>query len=81
MDVTKTMLYTTDYYPWPNDKETLNVYFWSPHPKIDAEALVYRLDFNTFISAVGGGLGLFLGFSVFSVFLYTFDLVEKRCCR
>ena len=38
----------------------------------------YRVDFNTFISTVGGGLGLFLGFSVVAVVLNCFEFIEGK---
>ena len=39
----------------------------------EVEYLVY--DFNGIVAAVGGGLGLFLGFSVFSVAMKSISLV------
>ena len=36
------------------------------------------MDFNTFISTVGGGLGLFLGFSVVAVVLNCFEFIEGK---
>jgi hypothetical protein len=39
------------------------------------EALVY--DFGTFLAAIGGNLGLFLGFSCLSLLLILISMFEK----
>lgn len=37
----------------------------------------YLFSFNAFVSAVGGNLGLFLGFSILTAILDLLDLIEK----
>ena len=37
-----------------------------------------KIDFNTFISNVGGSLGLFIGFSVLGGFLFVYDVISSQ---
>ena len=44
--------------------DTHHLYFSYPHTDVKINSHTHLVDFNTLISAVGGGLGLFLGISV-----------------
>ena len=46
-----------------------------PNMNVDIRNHVPLVDFNAFISAVGGGLGLFLGFSIIETLLYIYKLI------
>ena len=48
-------------------KARLNV--WFPNTEIENRSRVLRVDIYMFINAIGGGLGLFLGWSVISMIL------------
>ena len=37
-----------------------------------------RVDFNTFVSNVGGSLGLFIGFSVLGGFFFIYDYITSK---
>ena len=37
-----------------------------------------RVDFNTFVSNVGGSLGLFIGFSVLGGFFFIYDYISSK---
>ena len=45
--------------------------------KVDINSEVNMVDFNTFISGVGGALGLFLGFSIIDTLIYFFTKIFK----
>lgn len=40
---------------------------------------VYRIDINTFVSSVGGSMGLFLGFSIYSTLLTGGRKISEYC--
>ena len=49
------------------------------YPSIVVEAYTrrYHIDFNDFVSAVGGSLGLFLGFSFLGVFFEMYNIIRR----
>ena len=49
------------------DKSSIAVYYKNMDIEVSEEVLLY--DFNALVAAVGGSLGLFLGFSCYSVAL------------
>ena len=56
--------------------DLVEVEFSLPKTNVDMEDLIYRNDYNSFISAIGGGLGLFLGFSMLSFVHALFERLE-----
>ena len=79
MDVTSVKRKYQAYSPWgPDEDGTINIWAWVPLNEVEAQDVVYRIDTHQFISSIGGGLGLFLGFSVFSGFVYFFELLESN---
>ena len=46
---------------------------------VNTQELLY--DMNNWLSDVGGFLGLFLGYSIFSVVEVVFELIEKLACK
>ena len=48
---------------------------WVGYPRLDVKitSQSYRVDLNSFVSAVGGGLGLFLGFSIIDTLFYLYE--------
>ena len=53
----------------------VQLYYTTTDVKVSKTSL--RLDFNTFISNVGGNLGLFLGFSIIGGMFFMLDLVVQ----
>ena len=45
---------------------------------ITHETQSYRVGLNDMISAAGGGLGLFMGFSLLSTLTYAFTFIDKK---
>ena len=45
---------------------------------VDIHSQVVMIDFNTFVSGVGGALGLFLGFSMIDSLLYLYNIVVSK---
>ena len=41
----------------------------------------YKIDLNTFISNVGGNLGLFVGFSVLGGLFFVYDFIASHVCK
>ena len=56
---------------------------WFGYPNLNVKVMTqsYRVDLNTFVSAAGGGLGLFLGFSIIDTCFYIYDLIFKTKCK
>ena len=52
--------------------EENSILWYFGKPEIEVSTKIHRIDLYNFVSAVGGGLGLFLGFSVLS----TLDVVS-----
>ena len=44
---------------------------------VDINHEVMMVDFNTFVSNVGGALGLFLGFSIIDMLLYFYNRIFR----
>ena len=63
------------------DKKEHNVrivqlYYTTTDVKVSRTSL--RLDVSTFISNVGGSLGLFIGFSFLGVFYFIYDFISSK---
>ena len=70
-----------DKYSWPGQKygygkHMLRIEYESMNVKIRSE--VPMVDFNTFVSAVGGSLGLFLGFSLIGSLFYVYNFIQVK---
>jgi hypothetical protein len=61
--------------PDTEDRFRLKIYYKTLNIEEKTEALVY--DFGTFLAAIGGNLGLFLGFSCLSLLLILISMFEK----
>ena len=57
--------------------ETNGLYLSYSQLLINAYARVHHVDFNQFVSSVGGGLGLFLGFSLLNAFIETYAIIQR----
>ena len=51
------------------DDGTTQIFIRFIGKSIQVTRKVYRIDINTFVSSVGGSMGLFLGFSIYSSLL------------
>lgn len=51
----------------PYTEDIAWLYFGYATAEIEFNTKVLRIDFNMFISAIGGGLGLFMGFSIINL--------------
>ena len=64
-----------------NYKDSVGHYhiMWFGYPNLDVKinTRAYLVDFNTLVSAVGGGLGLFLGISVIDSLFHLYSLIFK----
>ncbi len=61
-----------------NRKEvTVSLAFASMEVEVQEEVLIF--DFNAILSAVGGSLGLFIGFSFLDFLSYIFEFIMVRC--
>ena len=54
----------------------IQLFYTTTDVKVSRTSL--RVDFNTFISNVGGSLGLFIGFSVLGVFYFIYDVISSE---
>ena len=45
---------------------------------VEVETEVVLVDLNDFVSASGGALGLFLGFSIIDTLFYMYDFIYKK---
>lgn len=54
----------------------LNIYYGSTNVKVYTTSL--KIDINTFISNVGGNLGLFVGFSVLGGLFSIYDFISQH---
>ena len=64
------------------DKPTyryLNIYYGTTNVKVSTTSL--KIDLNTFISNVGGNLGLFVGFSVLGGLFFIYDFISQHICN
>ena len=64
--------------PYPKNSDDTVVSFKYQTMNVEVESEVVWVDFNSFVSATGGSLGLFLGFSIIDTLFYIFDLVYKK---
>jgi hypothetical protein len=51
-------------------------YYDSMETEINTESLI--VDMSNLIGAIGGNMGLFLGFSFLSLFLFTLDFIHEK---
>ena len=56
--------------------ETSRILFYYPTTDIRVESVEILVDFNSFISSVGGSLGLFLGFSFLGFLSLFYDCIK-----
>ena len=54
------------------------VNFEFPTMNIEVESEVTLVDVNDFVSATGGALGLFLGFSIIDTLFYMYDFIWRK---
>ena len=59
-----------------NDHRLIYLFYTSTDVTVSTTSL--RVDFNTFVSNVGGSLGLFIGFSVLGGFFFVFDIICSK---
>ena len=59
-----------------HDARFVQLFYTTTDVKVSKTSL--RVDFNTFISNVGGSLGLFIGFSVLGGFFFIYDVVVPK---
>ena len=52
------------------------IFYSTTDVKVSTTSL--RVDLNTFVSNVGGSLGLFIGFSVLGGFFFVFDVISSK---
>ena len=55
---------------------TISLYYSTTDVKVSSTSL--KVDFNTFVSNVGGSLGLFIGFSVLGGFYFIYDTLQSK---
>ena len=66
----------TDHEETEDEYLSIHLYYSSTDVKVSTTSL--KIDFNTFVSNVGGGLGLFIGFSFLGGFLYIYDVIASK---
>ena len=54
----------------------LYLYYDSLETEVKTESLI--MDFPNLVAAIGGNLGLFLGFSCLSIFIVTIDFIKEK---
>ena len=59
----------------PNTR-TIVLFYTTTDVKVSTTSL--KIDLNTFVSNVGGSLGLFIGFSVLGVFFFINDVICSK---
>ena len=57
-------------------KRFLNMYYATTNVKVSTTSL--KIDVSTFISNVGGNLGLFVGFSVLGSLFFIYDFITSK---
>ena len=72
-----------DYFSYPFEEMGITrgshlIYVNYPNMEVKIENDVPFVDFNCFISSVGGALGLFLGFSIIDTLTYLYDFLLWR---
>jgi hypothetical protein len=68
-----------DYNATNESPRILGIYYDNPYIKISTTSEL--IDLPTFISNVGGNLGLFVGFSVLGGLFCIYDFIAASCCR
>ena len=58
------------------DNRIIALFYSTTDVKVSTTNL--RVDFNTFVSNVGGSLGLFIGFSVLGGFFFIYDYIALK---
>ena len=58
------------------DTLMVSLYYSTTDVKVSSTSL--KVDFNTFVSNVGGSLGLFIGFSVLGGFYFIYDVLQEK---
>ena len=58
---------------WP--LRTIAIYY--PSTNVDVSTSSKLISFSSFVSSIGGNLGLFVGFSFISTILFIFKVIEK----
>ena len=59
-----------------NSSRVILLFYTATDVKISKTSL--KVDLNTFVSNVGGSLGLFIGFSVLGVIFFIYDLISSK---
>ena len=59
-----------------NSTRVIILFYTTTDVKISKTSL--KVDLNTFVSNVGGSLGLFIGFSVLGVMFFIHDLISSK---
>lgn len=59
------------------DDGTTQIILKSSNKPINVVHKVWRVDINTFVSSIGGSMGLFLGFSIYTSLLATGNRILK----
>ena len=58
------------------DARLINLFYSSTDVKVSTTSL--KVDINTFVSNVGGSLGLFIGFSVLGGVFFVYDIISSK---
>ena len=61
-----------------SDSNDLILYFYYANLETVVESESLRIDFSTLMSNIGGNLGLFLGFSCLTIYLFILEFVNNR---
>ena len=59
-----------------NEEFWMYYYYETMETEINTESLI--VDMSNLIGAIGGNMGLFLGFSFLSIFVFTLDLIQSK---
>ena len=59
-----------------NRTRAIMLFYTTTDVKLSTTSL--KVDLNTFVSNIGGSLGLFIGFSVLGVIFYIYDLISSK---
>ena len=60
-----------------NEDFWLFYYYETMETEINTEMLI--VDVSNLIGAIGGNMGLFLGFSFLSIFVFSLDFIHAKC--
>ena len=61
----------------PIEEEYIGIFFMYATTEIKVITEELLINFSNFVSSVGGNLGMFIGFSCFGVFSWTYDLIKE----